>query len=170
MSRADAVARAQHELELEERQEEPRRWSDLARLDYDAPKERLALVSWCGEVVDHFREVRPAHWRVVMAGDASRWSYLHDWGVLCFGPPPWRRSQVLRVVGRLGSVEAAVKALAAPSIDFAYSFAFDEASMRPVEPAVVSRRRGGALAKPKVSEDERMRARWRRVARQGELF
>lgn len=96
--------------------------SDLERMDYDPPKDRVALVCWRAEHVDVYGERVAGHWSIEMAGDVKRWRELHTWGVLLFGDPPWRRSQVISVVGRLGSVEAAVKAMAEPSPDFRYVF------------------------------------------------
>lgn len=151
-------------------------WSDLQRFDYDAPKERCALVSWRLPGVDAFGEARPGHWVIVMAGDAKRWSELHDWGVLHFGDPPWRRSQVIRVVGRLGSVEAAVKALAEPAPDFLYAF-------KHVAPLVPEVRRvagpSAAVHRSAAGDERRFRRAIRPEAerpakvqrgRQGELF
>lgn len=122
MSSPGKISFAEFAAKVAAEQEDGFVWSDLLRFDYDAPKERVALVSWCDERVDEHGEVFEGCWRVIMAGEGRRWSELHDWGVLYFGEPPWRRSQVLRVVGRLGSVEAAVKALAKPAPDFVYSF------------------------------------------------
>lgn len=152
--------------------------SDLDRFEYDAPKERVALVSWCDERVDEHGEVFDGHWKVIMAGDSRKWDALHDWGVLNFGLPPWKRSAVVSVVGRLGSLETFVKDMAKPGPDFVYSFKVDA----PVAPVAV--RPGGRvaraaavelLARPKPNERAQQRARWARARRpeksgQGELF
>lgn len=150
---------------------------DLDRLDYDPPKERVALVSWCAERSDDDGEVFPGFWRVVMAGDGRRFDELHDWGVLQFGKPPWKRSAVVRVVGRLGSVEAFVAAMAEPGPSFVYDFQFVEGE-RPKVPAA----RGGDAKSFKTSRlprnvEAQERMRWRRTRErkprepgQGELF
>lgn len=175
MSSPGKISFAEFAAKVAAEQEDGFVWSDLLRFDYDAPKERVALVSWCDERVDEHGEVFEGCWRVIMAGEGRRWSELHDWGVLYFGEPPWRRSQVLRVVGRLGSVEAAVKALAKPAPDFVYSFKYEAPSApvarpggRRVAPAVAAE----VLSRPRASKDVQERARWRRARRpvQGELF
>ena len=38
------------------------------------------------------------HWRIVRAGDAKRWKEFHRWGVLLFGDPPWKGSQVFSML------------------------------------------------------------------------
>lgn len=156
---------------------------DLERMDYDPPKERVALVSWRAERVGELGELEPAHWHIEMAGDVKRWRELHTWGVLFFGDPPWRRSQVLTVFGRLGSIEAAVKALASPAPEFRYDFVVDEA-VKPTGLAAEARRLPELKGRFVPNEDKRQRARWRRASvrggedearakakpRQGELF
>lgn len=99
--------------------------ADLERMDYDPPKERVALVCWRAEHVDEYGEVVAGHWSIEMAGDVRRWRELHTWGVLLFGDPPWRRSQVISVVGRLGSIEAAARAMVEPLPEFSYVFDVD---------------------------------------------
>jgi len=141
--------------------------ADLERMDYDPPKERCALVTWRSERVDEFGEVFPGCWSCEMAGDAKRWRELHTWGVLMFGDPPWRRSQVLRVVGRLGSVEAAVKALPAPGVDFGYSFSVDE-DTKSAGLAAVERRLPALGGKYGGETRTHQRRRWRRAASLGE--
>lgn len=150
-------------------------WSDLDRFDYDPPKERCALVSWRDESVDEDGEVHAGFWKIIQAGDSRRFSELHDYGVLFFGEPPWRRSCVVSVFGRLGSLEAAVKARVAPSDDFVYSFDYK----MPLADEAVAKRVGASsaraiLAKPRVDERTRERVRWRRARRpdkgQGVLF
>lgn len=89
--------------------------------DYDAPRRRLALC-YCGRA--------DGVWRVERGADYRAWTDLHVVGELLFGPSPWRRSCVLAVFGRLGSVQAAVSALAEPSPDFAYTFGFEEVEER----------------------------------------
>lgn len=134
---------------------------DLVRFDYDPPKERVALISW---------HHAGALWRVIAAGDARRWVELHDLGLVLFGPSPWRSSCVLRVTGRLGSVEAAVSRLGVPDPSFSYAF---EASdlLRPVAVAVVPPMAGGAAPGPRPAISGAQRARWRRAnERQGVLL
>ena len=82
--------------------------------DFDPPRERCALLSWSAA----------SGWSVVGAGSSSRHLELQDLGALLFGAPPWRRATVIRVLGRLGSIEAAAAALPAPGPDFLYSFEF----------------------------------------------
>ena len=141
---------------------------DLGRFQFDTPKARVALLSWCGEYVDHFGEVVAAHWRIVRAGDAKRWKEFHRWGVLLFGDPPWKGSQVFQHVGGLKKGEAledVVKALPAPSADFEYGFsksAFD-AVIAPVEveaPAGAERGHGVVLGHD-------VKSRWRRASKRG---
>lgn len=170
------ISFAEFAAKIAAEEEEVFRWRDLDRFDYDPPKERVALVSWCDEFVDKHGEVHAGFWRIIMAGDSRRWDELHDWGVLNFGEPPWRRSQVVSCVGRLGSLELFVKAMAGPSPDFVYSFKFDAPVARVVDggrrvgPAAAAER----FARPVVDERARERARWRRARRpdkaQGELF
>lgn len=137
--------------------------ADLERFDYDPPKERVALVAWSEP---------QSVWRVVLAGDAKRWSELHDWGVLFFGDPPWRRSQCVRVVGRLGSVEAFVSGLAAPGGEFSY--VFDAAqSARQAVPVPLAGMPAGRVPASRPNTGAFQRARWKRARRpdgQGELF
>lgn len=94
-----------------------RRHHLFTAFDYDAPRRRLALAYW----------VRADRcWRVFEGGGSAQWSHLHRVGELVFGPSPWARALVLPVFGRLGSVEAAVSALAAPGPDFRYFFELEE--------------------------------------------
>lgn len=157
--------------------------ADLERMDFDPPKERCALVSFVAEHVDAYGEVHAPCWRIQMAGDTNRWRELHTWGVLLFGDPPWRRSQVVRVAGRLGSLEAAVAALPVPGVDFVYSFVVEEETKR-TGLAAAERRLPAAKSFQSYVEGPRQRAsRWRRAStfgdepkpkakpsRQGELF
>lgn len=101
--------------------------ADLGRFDYDPVRVRCALVTFGApqNVAALLGERGEPVWSVVMAGNSRRWSELHAWGVMFFGDPPWRRSQVISVTGRLGCVEAAVRALAVPGPEF--SFMFDPA-------------------------------------------
>lgn len=119
-------------------------------------------MSWCDDRVDEHGEVTEGQWRVIMAGDGRRWSELHDWGVLYFGEPPWRGSQVLRVVGRLGSVEAAVSALAKPGPDFAYAFKYEASGAPVVRPGAGRAIAPGAavelLSRPRLKACARARA------------
>lgn len=85
-------------------------------LDFDAERRRLALCYW---------SPRERRWLIERAGGFSDWTALHVLGSMLFGDSPWRRSQVLRVFGRLGSVEATVARLVEPSCDFVYDFAFE---------------------------------------------
>lgn len=172
---AEAVARARHFEELEERQVAPRKVFDLDKIEYDAPKVRFALVSWRDDVVDaRTGEVEDGRWIIVRASGQVGHD-LHDWGVLFFGLPPWRRSQVLRVFGRLGSVEKAVSELAKPAADFSYGFVYD-APVAPVSVARVPLAAAVALkATPRQAPAVERRERWRRsqrpeAKRQGELF
>lgn len=173
MSKPGSIGYAEFAAKVAADEEDAFTWSDLARFDYDAPRARCALVSWCDERVDEFGEVFAGHWRIVQAGDARRLSELHDWGVMFFGEPPWRRSQVVHVVGRLGSIEAAVKALAKPAPDFVYEFDWKA----PVAPVAARRVSPAAavevLSAPRVARSVERRTRWRRAVRspvQGELF
>lgn len=138
--------------------------SALDRFDYDPPKERAALVVFSPAL---------SAWSIVAADAVSRVEALHRQGCLLFGRPPWRSAAVLRVFGRLGSVEAAVSALARPGADFEYSFAVEDgedpvfrrsaadASGRSALPAPALAAR---VARPRAE----VRARWRKP--QGELF
>lgn len=143
------------------------RRSDLERFDYDPPKERCALVTW---------EPLVRRWCVLRGGDAKRLDDLHDEGVLLFGPPPWRRSAIVFVVGRLGSVEAFVAAMAEPGPDFVYEFLWKQPEVlrgRDGAPRMSRRSRAppsGALPDPEAAARSFRRARWRRSSRQGELF
>lgn len=93
------------------------------RHDYDsADQERCALIAWKGD-----------RWDVVKADAFSRKRELVDLGLLLFGPPAWRRSMVLFVVGRLGALETTVAAMAAPGPDFVFNFRADEVPGRVVE-------------------------------------
>lgn len=126
--------------------------SDLERFDYDPPRERLALVVWSR-----------GSWVVHQGGSARDWSWLHRTGVLLFGASPWRRAQVVGVVGRLGSVEAAVSALPAWSASFSYEF---EMSADAAE--LVEARRHRPSAAPGGRDFDpaaRDRARWRKFDR-----
>lgn len=89
---------------------------DLAAFDYDAPRRRLALVYFAR---------RDGCWRVERGGGVQSWTELHVVGEMLFGDSPWRSAAVVAVFGRLGSVEAAVAALAPPDVGFAYAFAFE---------------------------------------------
>lgn len=147
--------------------------SDLERFDYDPPKERCALVSWCSATVNDFGETVAPFWRVIMAGDAKRWNALHEWGVLNFGEPPWRGSQVVRVVGRLGSLERAVAALAPPGPEFVYEFDWKA----PAVPVPVVARPAGVVVAPSRPSAAGVERRFRRAVKpdrkppdQGELF
>lgn len=152
------------------------KWSDLERMEYDPAKERCALVVWRAECVDEHGEVFAGHWHIEMSGDVKRYYELHTWGVLLFGDPPWRRSQVISVFGRLGSVEAAVKALSAPGEDFVYAFSLDDETLKNGLSQAGKRaevRVAGRSAVPPAGrfggESTRQRAaRWRRAAASGE--
>lgn len=113
LSRLDAES-----FELLSRAEKARlRWRHLeSAFDYDAPRRRLALCYWRPSV---------GRWCVERGGSHHAWTELHVVGELLFGPSPWRRACVLPVFGRLGSVEAAVSALAEPGPAFAYVFEFE---------------------------------------------
>ena len=171
------------EAMLEDGTLEDLRRSDLERMDYDPPKERVALVCWRAEHVDSYGERIAGHWSIEMAGDHKRWRELHTWGVLLFGDPPWCRSQVISVVGRLGSIEAAVKAMAPPSPEFSYVFDVD-VDVKSSGLAAEERRlpRGGGYATRErrfqraqsaaagdLARAER-KARAKLAPRQGELF
>jgi len=143
------------------------RRSDLERFVYDPPKERVALVRWSSA---------SSCWFCERGGDSREWKQLHEFGEVLFGPPPWRRAQVLRVFGRLGSVEACIAALPPCGPDFSYGFE----PCPDVRAAAGGSRRHRPGATPGVSYDHssRDRARWRKAdalalkrrERQGSLF
>lgn len=89
---------------------------DFSRVDHDAPRRRLALVYWSSA---------EGRWLRERGAGVQGWTELHVVGEALFGPSPWRRSCVLPVYGRLGSVEAAVAALRPPSPSFEYVFEFE---------------------------------------------
>lgn len=171
MARSSVLVSAQAYREQLEREAEAERVLSAVRAgvyDYDPVVERVGLLTWQGESVDEFGEVRPGRWSVELSGKAKRLDELHDWGVLLFGPPPWRRSCVIRVSGRLGSLEAAAAALPAPAAGFEY--AFDYAA--PVPGAAVAAPeslRGGSVRGLRLVQGERVRRR-AAVSRQGSLF
>lgn len=148
--------------------------ADLGRFDYDPVRVRCALVTFGDpqNVASLVGEAVEPRWTVVMAGNSRRWSELHAWGVLFFGDPPWRRSQVISVTGRLGSVEAAVRALPAPGDDFSFVFDASEherdgrSSLAPTGVA------GASLLKPPVPMEGGVSRKfqetlWRRASRIG---
>lgn len=103
----------------------------FSRLDFDPPRRRLALCTWSGS---------RRCWLLERASGVHGWTELHTLGEMLFGESPWRRSLVLRVFGRLGSVEAAVARLAPPSPSFVYEFEFelDVTAARPARRAKYS--------------------------------
>lgn len=147
-------------------------FGDLDRFDYDPPKMRVALVSWIGEFVDEWGEVHSPRWSLIAGREARELPKLQDYGRMLFGDPPWKRSQILEVIGRLGSVEAAIAALVPPGTEFRYDFVVVEAavSSRPL----TARQVAATAAKPFVDDARSQRTRWRRTAKrdsgQGSLF
>lgn len=122
--------------------------ADLARFDYDPPKERCALVTWSSS---------GSCWKLIEGGDASRFEKLHDVGVMMFGLPPWRRSCVLRCVGKLGFVEQCIAELAPPGPDFVYAFAYEEPKLSEVPVRPVGRVvRGSARLRDRLSTERRL--------------
>lgn len=99
----------------------------FSRFDFDAPKERLALVTWkrrreVGLWKDTYHEFR---WEIVEMRSSSHLADLERIGLLYFGRPPWRKSQIVAVIGGSGSIEAAVALLPAPLADFEFFVKFD---------------------------------------------
>jgi len=88
----------------------------FAKFDHDAPRRRLALLTW---------SARDLAWKVERGSGSHGWTELHVLGEMLFGPSPWRRSCVCRVFGRLGSIEAMAAAKPAPGPSFEYAFAFE---------------------------------------------
>lgn len=122
--------------------------------DYDPVRERIALVWFGGS---------PPRWNIVEAGAHGRREKLLDLGVLYFGLPPWRRSCVVSVTGRLGELERFVSVMPPPEASFEFTFAYDcDDAVR--RSPVVTRSRSV------VAKRNDQRARWSRPGRQGELF
>jgi len=118
-SKAGLVGRAYYEfLEREAEAEAIAKRVAMGLHDYDPVKERLALVTFSGD---------PPRWSVVIGGGPAKREALLDFGVLYFGPPPWRSSCLLSVTGRLGELERVLREMPRPDAEFSFTFPYDEA-------------------------------------------